>query len=245
MQIILFLFATVEYGYCGLLRTPKVYNALITTDQNLTPSRAYPVVQPTIQAPYFYSPLAYNGFNPYGFYDPYASFNFGNIPGYVARYNSKADTISAVANEIRPNEQPAAPAAAGVAVAAAAAAATTTKNEINSINAGVTEKSPIPLNEFGLPPSLIPISPSYNTVNHRPVDLAPYSYNSYPLIFDQYGGFQQGPYLPHFGFLPQSTYANFGGANSEQNQRQNEINNDDNDAPGKSLLKIIQLQQLL
>ena len=32
-----------------LLRKPKVYNALITTDEILTPSRAFPLIQPVIQ----------------------------------------------------------------------------------------------------------------------------------------------------------------------------------------------------
>lgn len=32
----------------GLLRVPKVYNAVITSNQNLSPSRAYPVIQPVI-----------------------------------------------------------------------------------------------------------------------------------------------------------------------------------------------------
>jgi hypothetical protein len=32
-----------------LRKTPKVYNALITTDENLTPSKTYPLIQPVIQ----------------------------------------------------------------------------------------------------------------------------------------------------------------------------------------------------
>lgn len=32
----------------GLLKVPKVYNAVITSNQNLSPSRAYPVIQPVI-----------------------------------------------------------------------------------------------------------------------------------------------------------------------------------------------------
>ncbi|XP_031839311.1 uncharacterized protein LOC116429920 [Nomia melanderi] len=32
----------------GLLRVPKVYNAVITSNQNLSPSRAFPVIQPVI-----------------------------------------------------------------------------------------------------------------------------------------------------------------------------------------------------
>ncbi|XP_034935509.1 uncharacterized protein [Chelonus insularis] len=48
----------------GLRRVPKVYNALITSDQNLAPSKAYPVIQPIIHRtavgylnPYYYTPV--------------------------------------------------------------------------------------------------------------------------------------------------------------------------------------------
>lgn len=49
----------------GLLRVPKVYNAVITSNQNLSPSRAYPVLQPVIHRtavgyvpPFYYSQVA-------------------------------------------------------------------------------------------------------------------------------------------------------------------------------------------
>lgn len=35
--------------------------------------------------------------------------------------------------------------------------------------------------------------------------------SSYPLIYDQFNGFHQGTYLPHFGVFPQNAYGNFGG----------------------------------
>ncbi|XP_076280382.1 uncharacterized protein LOC143209066 [Lasioglossum baleicum] len=35
-------------GHPGLLKVPKVYNAVITSNQNLSPSRAFPVIQPVI-----------------------------------------------------------------------------------------------------------------------------------------------------------------------------------------------------
>lgn len=51
-----------------LLRKPKVYNAIITTDENLTPSRAYPIIQPVLQpAIPFLSP-----FYPQTVFDPYS-----------------------------------------------------------------------------------------------------------------------------------------------------------------------------
>lgn len=49
----------------GLLKVPKVYNALITTDQNLSPSRAFPVLQPVVHKtavgyvpPFYYTQIA-------------------------------------------------------------------------------------------------------------------------------------------------------------------------------------------
>ena len=54
---------------CGLLRTPKVYNALITTDDNLSPSRAFPVIQPVIQ------PI-FNPIYPGAFFDPYHQYQY-------------------------------------------------------------------------------------------------------------------------------------------------------------------------
>ncbi|XP_047359925.1 uncharacterized protein LOC124953079 [Vespa velutina] len=49
----------------GLLRVPKVYNAVITSNQNLSPSRAYPVIQPVIHRtaigyvpPFYYTHVA-------------------------------------------------------------------------------------------------------------------------------------------------------------------------------------------
>lgn len=191
-----------------LLRTPKVYNALITTDQNLIPSRAYPVIQPSIRN--YYSPY---DFSPYGFYD---GFGF-NTPPLISHYNGNRNGNG---GEIASSQTAAAAAAAG----AVAQGTTTSTNSIGSDRSFVVnrnpdnrnaivnnEKSPIPLNEFGLPPSLIPIAPiAPLNQNQNPFDLPSYNYNSYPLYFDRFGGFQQGPYLPHFGNVPQNAYAAFG-----------------------------------
>ena len=55
-------------GKAALRRKPKVYNALITTDEDLVQSRAYPVIQPTIHE----SGIAHYGpYNPYGVYNPH------------------------------------------------------------------------------------------------------------------------------------------------------------------------------
>lgn len=73
-------------GECGLLRTPKVYNALITTDENLTSSRAFPVVQPVLQAgsPAFGPLTPYNNF-AYDIYDPYNPFAFQQARNFAYR----------------------------------------------------------------------------------------------------------------------------------------------------------------
>lgn len=49
MKLLIFL-ATIALAAAdpGLLRVPKVYNAVITSNQNLSPSRAFPVIQPVI-----------------------------------------------------------------------------------------------------------------------------------------------------------------------------------------------------
>ncbi|XP_076669623.1 uncharacterized protein LOC143369484 isoform X3 [Andrena cerasifolii] len=46
--LILFALVSLATGHPGLLRVPKVYNAVITGNQNLSPSRAYPVIQPVV-----------------------------------------------------------------------------------------------------------------------------------------------------------------------------------------------------
>ncbi|XP_017875205.1 uncharacterized protein LOC108622062 [Ceratina calcarata] len=49
MNLLIFLaLVTLALADPGLLRVPKVYNAVITSNQNLSPSRAYPVIQPVI-----------------------------------------------------------------------------------------------------------------------------------------------------------------------------------------------------
>lgn len=56
-------------SHCAKLRkTPKVYNALITTDEELTPSKAYPLIQPVFQPIPVFSPLY-----PVSFADQYVS----------------------------------------------------------------------------------------------------------------------------------------------------------------------------
>ncbi|XP_067616622.1 uncharacterized protein [Eurosta solidaginis] len=70
---------------CGaaLRRTPKVYNALITTDENLTSSRAFPVIQPTIHESGV-THYPYGPYNPFSYYTP-PVVRFGQpiVPGFA------------------------------------------------------------------------------------------------------------------------------------------------------------------
>lgn len=52
-------------------KRPKIYNALITTDENLQPSKTFPLIQPVLQEQYTaFGP--YGGpFGAYGGYDPF------------------------------------------------------------------------------------------------------------------------------------------------------------------------------
>lgn len=69
-QVFFVLSASIALAECAkLLRKPKVYNAVITTDENLTPSRAYPIIQPVIQPAYpvlspYYPTTFFNPYNP-------------------------------------------------------------------------------------------------------------------------------------------------------------------------------------
>lgn len=50
-------------------RVPKVYNALITSNQNLEPSRSYPVYQPVLHDPFgfpVHHSVFYGGEFPFG-----------------------------------------------------------------------------------------------------------------------------------------------------------------------------------
>ncbi|XP_029051705.1 uncharacterized protein LOC114880170 [Osmia bicornis bicornis] len=65
MLLISFMMIALAMGEPGLLRVPKVYNAVITSNQNLSPSRAFPVIQPIIHRtavgyvpPYYYTQVS-------------------------------------------------------------------------------------------------------------------------------------------------------------------------------------------
>lgn len=83
------------------------------------------------------------------------------------------------------------------------------------------KKNQIPLNDLGLPPSLIPL-PTYGNQHHgqqRPISLQPYPFSSYPLTYDPYGGYNQNPYLPPFnGYYPSVPTQNQGNENKPEEE---------------------------
>lgn len=63
--LILCALTTAAFAAPGLLKVPKIYNAVITSNQNLSPSRAFPVIQPIIHRtavgyvpPFYYTQIA-------------------------------------------------------------------------------------------------------------------------------------------------------------------------------------------
>lgn len=82
----------------------------------------------------------------------------------------------------------------------------TTKDTTKDSRQKPSEPSPIPLNDYGLPPSLIPIS-TYNPQFQYPYNLQPYPHTSYPLIYDSFSGYPQNPLLPPYGYYPPSQQA--------------------------------------
>lgn len=69
-----------------------------------------------------------------------------------------------------------------------------------------SQNSPIPLNEFGLPPSLVPIQRFGPPQGQQPqINYNPYPYN-FPVIFDSFGSYNSAPYpvLPPFPYYQQT-----------------------------------------
>ncbi|EDW81166.2 uncharacterized protein Dwil_GK11914, partial [Drosophila willistoni] len=172
-----------------LRKKPKVYNALITTDDNLTSSRAYPVIQPTIHEP-GYAP--FGPYNPYGFYSP-PVVRFGQpiVPG------------------LEPNERLPYPLPAGFATSYEDAHSVQPQPQgIPAPNPTEPKEMPkeqlpqLPLNEQGLPPVLIPLSSQYNG---QPTHLPAYPFSQYPVIYDQAGYIRQN-YLPPYDYYPSQGY---------------------------------------
>ncbi|XP_060646367.1 uncharacterized protein LOC132784633 [Drosophila nasuta] len=198
-----------SHGARRLRKKPKVYNALITTDDNLTSSRAYPVIQPTIHEP-GYAP--FGPYNPFGFYSP-PVVRFGQplVPGLppnerlpyplptatqfppiYAPYDPNQPSI--VSGEQQPTSQP----------QPELAPQSPTADETDPKDIMTKEQLPLPLNDQGLPPVLIPLNSPYNG---QSMPLPPYSYSQYPLIYDQQGFVRQREnYLPPYDYYPSQGY---------------------------------------
>lgn len=172
LQIFLFQAIIIGISECGLLRQPKVYNAVITTDDNLQPSRAFPVVQPVLETGYGGYPFSYLG----GYPQFHGNYDFSQ---FYNKFNQQ------------PQQQPEQP--------------LEQQPEEPNQEEPKDKKTQIPLNDHGLPPSLIPL-PTYGNQHHgqqRPISLQPYPFSSYPLTYDPFGGYNQNPYLPPFnGYYP-------------------------------------------
>ncbi|EDV30563.1 uncharacterized protein Dana_GF23363 [Drosophila ananassae] len=187
----LVLWAGTSHAARRLRKKPKVYNALITTDENLTSSRAYPVIQPTIHEP-GYAP--FGPYNPFGYYSP-PLVRFGQpiVPGLSPNERLPYPLPSATQFpagfapyepqqpvEQQPQEPP----------------ASLEPKEMSK------EQMPLPLNEQGLPPVLIPLPSQYRG---QPTHLPPYPYSQYPGIYDQAGYIRQN-YLPPYDYYPTQGY---------------------------------------
>ncbi|KAF9421470.1 hypothetical protein HW555_002685 [Spodoptera exigua] len=179
-------------------RVPKVYNALITSNQNLEPSKAYPVYQPVLhdafafsyQQPIFYGgDLLGNGLVP--------ASSFTTTKETRPSEGSQVSTL-ATATEVSPSST---------------VAPTTTEEPTKQSNEGSAStpsptppntQSPIPLNEFGLPPQVLPlghIDPLYNALPQ----FNPFTYR-YPGVrfYDPYDpfGFNSYTSFPVYRPLP-------------------------------------------
>lgn len=221
----------------GLLRTPKVYNAVITTDENLTPSRAYPVVQPVVHEAGLTYPFGafgpfglYNAFNSYpGFYQPQSAGSPGasiaqqvqaRNSAYYAQRNPEPQLHEAPIETI-PGARPFQETNLPLREAPIPELIPEPNNSIapkapegprpNYEARPTDQKTPLQLNEFGLPPSLIPLSAyNGNLQNPQPYSLPGYPYN-FPVLYDSFGNYNPNQYqsvLPPFGYFPQLAQPN-------------------------------------
>ncbi|XP_073818106.1 uncharacterized protein [Musca autumnalis] len=225
----------------GLRRKPKIYNALITTDENLVQSRAYPVIQPTIHE----SGIAH--YAPFGPYGPYTSYynphvvRFGQpiaphlmpkeqlpyplpVPQFPPQimgqplgpqpqpYPGYPLPPNAPAPETKPAEAQTPPTAAGAEAPAPTVqpptmlmAAPAPKDPKSGEDKMPSEQLPIPLNQYGLPPSLIPLRqpvyPQPQAAAQSPY-LPPYAFNQYPPLYYKYPPVLRQQFLPPYGYLP-------------------------------------------
>ncbi|XP_037951846.1 proline-rich receptor-like protein kinase PERK9 [Teleopsis dalmanni] len=216
-KILAFLIIGLNSYLCYAQRRPRIYNALITTDENLISSRAYPVIQPTIHE----TRLAQYPFGPYA-YSPFVRFGQPVAPGLGPRQQlpyplpqsqfppqfMRRPLPSYVPPQPYPQQtETPNPPTAPAQQPTSQQSAQQNPNEPptpQSPGAGKTPqdgKVPIPLNEYGLPPSLIPLS-QYPHPNANSVHLPPYGFNPVnPLGFNSPYGYRDN-FLPPYDYLP-------------------------------------------
>ncbi|KAJ2948151.1 hypothetical protein O0L34_g9954 [Tuta absoluta] len=169
-------------------RVPKVYNALITSNQNLEPSKAYPVYQPVIHDPFAYP------FQSAVFYGDYP-LNNGLVSPFATRAKQPNEgpqpplSPAEKPEESKPPEAPAEP--------PAPSPSDDGEKQATPPPQPPATQSPIPLNQFGLPPQVLPLGRfdgvgGYSGFNH----IGPYTYSSYPgfRFYDPYDPFLFNPY---------------------------------------------------
>ncbi|XP_023944639.2 uncharacterized protein LOC112050579 [Bicyclus anynana] len=169
-------------------RIPKVYNALITSNQNLEPSKAYPVYQPVLHNafPFPYQPVFYGDVPLTNGLIPVPAASPKDVGSNTNTKESPPLTTAAPA-ESEPSENPTPP------EPEPSPAPEGDKPKASPPEPPRTE-SPIPLNEFGLPPQIVPLggghfSPAYQYTQFT----FPYSYPGLR-FYDPYNPFGFQPY---------------------------------------------------
>ncbi|XP_041974797.1 leucine-rich repeat extensin-like protein 5 [Aricia agestis] len=162
-------------------KVPKVYNALITSNQNLEPSKAFPVYQPVLHnaLPFPYHPVVYGDYP--------LSPGFLPVPLPAAPANPNTKTV-----ETKPaTPEPTVTEAAVPENPEPAADSNVDKDK--DVPPPPSTESPIPLNQFGLPPQVLPlgrINPTYAISHINPYPA--YSYSGFGL-YDPYSPFGLNP----------------------------------------------------
>ncbi|KAJ0182413.1 hypothetical protein K1T71_001782 [Dendrolimus kikuchii] len=181
-------------------RIPKVYNALITSNQNLEPSKAYPVYQPVIQDAFVFP------FQPAVFYGTELGINNGLFPA------AAADPKDAQAPQPAPSSTPEPQTEAAPSSTEAPPSSTLAPEPSSAEPNNPTPtpplppniQSPIPLNQFGLPPQVLPLNVLDSAYNGF-TQVGPFTY-SYPNIrfYDPFDPFSLSPYsnLPLIRHVP-------------------------------------------
>ncbi|XP_034830810.2 uncharacterized protein [Maniola hyperantus] len=170
-------------------RIPKIYNALITSNQNLEPSKAYPVYQPVLHNafPFPYQPVFY-GDLPIGN-------GLITIPAAAPRdASAKPEESPSSTSEAPTESKPAENPSLLPAPEPSPALEDNKPTSAPSPPEPPRTESPIPLNEFGLPPQILPIGAGHFSPAYQYTQFGfPYSYPGLR-FYDPYNPFGFHPY---------------------------------------------------